>query len=217
MATHKPFPHARQSAPVRRDDAAPGVPGSYLGVVAPPYTDKPVLVLVTGLQGTGKSTVAEMVANLLLAPLIAHDWTMSGLRSFPEIQAALGAMEPSGHGRVGWSLLRALAQSQLRRGSSVVLDGVARAPEVEALRQLSVEERARFFVIMTECSDPELHRSRVGSRDRAIPGWYELDWSHVERSRKIWDPDMAADLKVDTANPLETIRHNLGGHFVRAR
>ena len=89
--------------------------------------------------------------------------------------------------------------------------------EVEALRQLSVEERACFFVIMTECSDPELHRSRVGSRDRAIPGWYELDWSHVERSRKIWDPDMAADLKVYTANPLETIRHNLGGHFVRAR
>ena len=109
-----------------------------------PYTGKPVLVLVTGLQGTGESTVAEMVANLLLAPLIAHDWTMSGLRSFPEIQATLDAMEPSGHGRVGWSLLRALAQSQLRRGSSVVLDGVARAPELEALRQLSVEEEHVF-------------------------------------------------------------------------
>ena len=176
-----------------------------------------MLVLVTGLQGTGKSTVAGIAANLLGAPLIAHDWAMSGLRPFPEVRAALDAMEPPGHGRVGWSLLRALARSELRRGSSVVLDGVARAPEVEALRLFAEEEGARYLVVMTECSDLELHRSRVIGRDRGIPGWYELDWSHVERSRKIWDPDMAADLKVDTANPLETIRHNLGGHFVRAR
>ena len=127
---------------------------------------QPILVLVTGLQGTGKSTVAGLVANLLGAPLIAHDWAMSGLRPFPEVQAALDAMEPPGHGRVGWSLLRALAQSELRRGSSVVLDGVARTPQVETLRLLAAEEGARFLVIMTECSDPVLHRSRVDGRAR---------------------------------------------------
>jgi len=173
---------------------------------------QPTLVLVTGLQGTGKSTVAGMVANLLGAPLIAHDWAMSGLRPFPEVQAALGAMEPPGHGRVGWSLLRALAQSQLWRRSSVVLDGVARAPQVEALRLLAAEEGARFSVIMTECSDQELHRSRVDGRERGIPGWYEFDWSHVEQSRKNWDPNIPVDLKVDTAKPLSTIRRVLGDH-----
>ena len=149
---------------------------------------QPMLVLVTGLQGTGKSTVAELAAGLLGAPVLAHDWAMSGLRPFPQVQATLDAMEPPGHGPVGWSLLRALAQSQLRRGSSVVLDGVARAPQVEALRSLATESGARFTVIMTECSDAELHRSRVDGRQRDIPGWYELDWSHVERARKRWDP-----------------------------
>ena len=122
---------------------------------------------MTGLQGTGKSTVAQMAANVLGAPLIAHDWAMSGLRPFPEIQAALGAMEPPGHGRVGWSLLRAFAQSQLRRGSSVVVDGVARAPQVEAMRLLAAEEGARFFVIMTDCSNqraPSLPRRWPRSR-----------------------------------------------------
>ena len=60
----------------------------------------PILVLVTGLQGTGKSTVAGMVADLLGAPLIGHDWAMSGLRPFPEIQATLNDMDPPGQG--GW-------------------------------------------------------------------------------------------------------------------
>jgi 8-oxo-dGTP pyrophosphatase MutT (NUDIX family)/predicted kinase len=167
---------------------------------------QPILVLVTGLQGTGKSTVAGLAANLLGAPLFAHDWAMSGLRPFPEVQAALDAMEPPGHGNVGWSLLRALAQSQLRRGSSVVLDGVAREPQIERMRQLAAEEGARFLVVMTECSDGELHRSRVDGRERGIPGWYELTWRQVEKSLKNWDSDLAVDLKVDTTEPLSAIR-----------
>jgi 8-oxo-dGTP pyrophosphatase MutT (NUDIX family)/predicted kinase len=170
---------------------------------------QPILVLVTGVQGTGKSTVAELVATMLDAPLLAHDWVMSGLRPFPEVQAALDAMEPSGHGPVGWSLLRAQAQSQLQRGSSVVLDGVARAAQVETFRLLATEAGARFLVIMTECSDVELHRSRVSGRERGIPGWYELDWPHVERARRSWDPNMTADVKVDTAKPFSAIRQIL--------
>ena len=184
---------------------------------APDHARQPLLVLVTGLQGTGKSTIAELSANLLGAPLIAHDWAMSGLRPFPAVQAALDTMEPAGHGLVGWSLLRAFAQSQLRRGSSVVLDGVARAPQVEVLRSLAGEEGAQFLVILTECSDPALHRSRVDGRQRDIPGWYELDWSHVERSRKSWDPNMPVDLKVDTAEPLSMIESLLSVHLASLR
>jgi predicted kinase len=178
---------------------------------------KRVLVLITGLQGSGKSTVAGLVATLMSAPLIAHDWAMSGLRPFPEVQEVLDAMEPPGHGRVGWSLLGALARSQLRRGSSVVLDGVARAPQVEALRLLAAEEGARFVVILTECSDSQLHRSRVDGRERGIPGWYEFEWSHVEESRKSWDPNLPVDLKVDTAEPLSTVRRLIGDYVAALR
>jgi 8-oxo-dGTP pyrophosphatase MutT (NUDIX family)/predicted kinase len=175
----------------------------------PDHAPRPLLVLVTGLPGTGKSTIAERSADVLGGPLISHDWAMSGLRPFPTVQAAMDSMEPIGHGEVGWSLLRALARSQLRRGSSVVLDGVARAPQVEQLRSLAAEEGALCFVIMTECADPVLHRSRVDGRQRGIPGWYELDWSHVERSRRTWDPDMPVDLKVDTAQPAAVIERVL--------
>jgi hypothetical protein len=173
---------------------------------------EPILVVVTGLQGSGKSTVAGIVAHALGAPVISHDWAMSGLRPFPEVQATLDAMGPGGHGQVGWSVLRSLAQSQLEHGCSVVLDGVARAPQLESLRQLAEEAGARLFVIMAECSDGELHRTRIEGRERDIPGWYELDWSHVEQSRQSWDRNMDVDLRVDSAKPLSMIHSALGDH-----
>ena len=128
-----------------------------------------LLVLVTGLQATGKSTMAEVAGETLGAPVLAHDWAMSGLRPYPELQRALDAMDPPGHRAVGWSLLWALARSQLRRGSSVVLDGVARDPEVVGTRLVAAEEGAAVLVVMTTCADVDLHRSRVEGRSRASP------------------------------------------------
>jgi len=153
-----------------------------------------LLVLVTGLQATGKSTMAEVAARDLGAPVIGHDWAMSGLRPYPEIQEVLDAMDPPGHRSVGWSILWALARAQLRMGSSVVLDGVARQPEVERTRLVANEESARCVVVMTTCADPVIHRSRVEGRQRQIPNWYELEWEHVERSRASWVPPGDVDL-----------------------
>jgi predicted kinase len=144
-------------------------------------------VLVTGLPGTGKSTMADVAAAELGAPVLGHDWAMSGLRPYPELQEALDEMGLRGHRGVGWSILWALARSQLRRGQPVVLDGVARAPEVAGCRALAREEGASSFVVMTTCSDAELHRHHIEGRQRGIPGWYELDWEHVARSRREWD------------------------------
>ncbi len=166
-------------------------------------TVRPTLVLVTGLQGTGKSTIADAAGRLLGAPVLAHDWAMSGLRPYGTIQHALDAMTPPGHGAVGWSILTALARAQLRRDAAVVLDGMARAPDVERCRAVAEEEGARFVVIVTVMSDAGLHRSRIDGRDRAIPNWYELDWSHVQRSMTTWAPPDDADLTLDGVDPTE--------------
>jgi predicted kinase len=164
------------------------------------------LVLVTGLQGTGKSTIANAAAAPLGAAVLSHDWAMSGLRPFPAIQNALDCMEPPGHRPVGWSVLRALAREQLRRGAAVVLDGVARAREIDECRALAKEETARFVLVVTDCSDRELHRSRVEARQRSIPAWYELDWPHAERAIVTWqtieDPHLVLDASA-------SLNHNL--------
>jgi predicted kinase len=153
-----------------------------------------LLVLITGLPGSGKSSMAEVAGLALGAPVLGHDWAMSGLRPFPEVQEALDVMGVRGHRGVGWSVLWALARSQLRLGASVVLDGVARQAEVDGTRQVAVEEGAGAVVVMTSCGDPELHRSRVEGRQRGIPNWYELDWDHVEQARSAWVPPDDLDL-----------------------
>jgi predicted kinase len=161
-----------------------------------------LLVLVTGLQGTGKSTMAEVAGRKLSAPVLGHDWAMSGLRPFPEVQAALDGMGFRGHRAVGWSILWSLSRAQLRRGSPVVLEGVAREPEVARTRVVAGEEGARSLVVMTSCPDEGVHRSRIEGRDRGIPDWYELDWAHVERARWSWRPLPDVDLVLDATDPV---------------
>jgi hypothetical protein len=173
----------------------------------------PCLVLVTGLPGTGKSTMADVAARELGAPVLGHDWAMSGLRPYPELQAALDEMGVRGHRDVGWSILCALARSQLRRSAPVVLDGVARAPVVAGTRALAREEGAPSLVVLTACADPQLHRSRIEGRQRGIPGWYELDWDHVARARREWerldDADVVLDAAESVARNAVSLRHAL--------
>ncbi len=162
-----------------------------------------LLVLVTGLQATGKSTMAAVAARELGAPSLGHDWAMSGLRPYPEIQRALNAMQPPGHRAVGWSLLWALARSQLRMGSSVVLDGVARPPEVESTRLVALDEGADCLVVMTTCADVDAHRARVEGRRRHIPNWYELDWDHVSSARSSWIVPNSVHLVLEATDRVE--------------
>jgi predicted kinase len=160
----------------------------------------PTLVLVTGLPGTGKSRVAEAAAEALRAAVLGHDWAMSGLRPYQELQDVLDAMEPSGHRVVGWSILNALAAAQLRAGRSVVLDGVARRSEIAACREKAQREDSRFVMIATQCSDRALHRSRIEGRQRSIPNWYEVGWSGVERALHVWEQPEHAHLYLDAAD-----------------
>jgi predicted kinase len=170
---------------------------------------KPILVLITGLQGTGKSTAADQAAEFLGASVLAHDWAMSGLRPFGAVQRALDSMTPPGHQPVGWSILCALARAQIRRGSSVVLDGVAREAAIELCRQVAGEEGARFLLVLTECADLEFHQLRIEARERSIPDWYELDWDHVQHSSTQWERPERVDLALQATDSTEDNRERL--------
>lgn len=167
---------------------------------------RPVMVLVTGLQGTGKSMVADSVGELIDGSVLGHDWAMSGLRPYPSLQRALDTMEQRGRREVGWSVVGALARAELRRGRSVVLDGMAANRDIERLGQAASDEGAKFVLVLTECTDAEIHRSRIEGRRRAIPNWYELDWEHVQRSRRDWDRPDHVDLTVPATGAPEANR-----------
>jgi predicted kinase len=107
-----------------------------------------LLVVVTGLPGTGKSTMAHHAGEILNANVLSHDWAMSGIRPFPEVEAAIAEIH-LGSRQVGWSILGALGQAELRRGRYVILDGVARNPDIEECKSLATEEQAVLVVVDT--------------------------------------------------------------------
>jgi predicted kinase len=170
-----------------------------------------MLVLVTGVPCSGKSTLAEGFAGVLQAPVLGWDWAMAGLTWCEPVQEALEALDRADHRRVGWTVLANLAEAQLRQGRSVVLDGVARAEHVALIREVARRNDAESLVVLTSCPDRARLRARLDGRRRGIPGWYELTWEHVGSFR--WEPPDDVDHAVDTTDdpdPHELARQLLG-------
>ena len=178
---------------------------TYCCAVEQTPTASPLLVVCTGPPGTGKSTIANEVALRLGATVLGWDWAMGALTWCEPVQDALALLDWVTHRRVGWSLLWNFAEEQLRLGRSAVLDGVARAGEVFESRELAQRLGASCVVVLTSCEDRARLRRRVEGRDRAIPGWHELTWDHVEDFLGRWEPPDDADIAIDTSNDPDVV------------
>jgi predicted kinase len=163
-----------------------------------------MIVLVTGLQGTGKSTIADGLAAPLGAAVLSWDWFMAGLTPFASIQQEVERLDRATYRGLGWSLMWQIARSQLRRGAHVVLDGMVTGAEVDGSRRLAEEHGTELFLVLTTCRDETVHRALLENRRRDIPGWYELTWDRVQRARRLWRPPPDPHATVDACDDLRT-------------
>jgi predicted kinase len=156
----------------------------------------PLLVIFTGLPGTGKSTLAEQAGRWLRAPVFAKD----------ELEAALlrsGIGRGANSGWAAYELLTTLARAQLRLGQPAVLDSVATPEQVRASwRALAGEYASPLRIVETRCSDEAVHQSRLAARQRGIPGWPELSWQEVLDVAARYRPWPEEHLVLDAVQPV---------------
>jgi len=118
------------------------------------------LILVSGLPGSGKSTVAEAQSRALSLPVFSID----------PIEAAMwrGGLARADTGIAAYEVAIALAGEHLRLGHSVIVDAVnpVEAPRA-AWRDLAATHRADLRIIECACADEAVHRMRIEARVRA--------------------------------------------------
>lgn len=168
-----------------------------------------VLVVMSGLPGSGKSSIAERVGRELGAPVLSVD----------PIEAAMwrcGIPPSFATGVAAYEVAAVLAAEQLAVGLTVVVDAVSAVEVARGMwRRVAAGAGCELAVIEVVCSDHDVHRTRLAARRRAIPGFPETTWAEVEQRRAEWEPwtderlviDTVRDLDATVAEALAHLRH----------
>ena len=154
-----------------------------------PVVDAPCLLVVRGLSGAGKSTVAEALARELGAEAIQTDQVRR--RLFPDASPTpfgQGAYSEDKRRQVYDEVFR-LASERLAQGLSVVLDGtfLSRALRCRAL-ELAAHHQVPALLIPCAC-DPTIAQERVRERLAARSGLSDAQPDLVESQGRLNDPD----------------------------
>ena len=148
------------------------------------------LIVLGGLPGVGKTTIARELARALGAVHVRIDSLEQAIRASPVGPVSL---DDAGY-RVGY----AVAGDNLRLGWHVVADSVNPIPATRDA-WLAVAATAGVTAIEVEivCSDRIEHRRRVEERDVDVPGLVPPEWHEVvARDYRRWE---SAQLALDTA------------------
>jgi len=158
--------------------------------------DKPYLIVMSGLPGSGKSTIAEGIAQQLRITLLSVDPIESAV-------VKSGIAKSFETGLAAYLVAEALAAEQLKLGNSVIVDAVNAEEEGKNIwRALAKRLDLAPIIIEVTLSDSELHRKRVESHTRNLHGMSEVTWDRVEARRKAYTPWREPHLQLDALNPL---------------
>ena len=145
------------------------------------------LVVLAGLPGSGKSTVARALARRTGALWLRIDSVEAAMRRSHMVTPDLADG--------GYAAARAVAGNALEQGFDVVADCVNPVAHTrQDWRAVAVAREVPHWGIEFRCPDPVEHRRRVESRQAEFPGQRLPSWEEVlARRYEPWDGAIVID------------------------
>jgi len=149
-----------------------------------------MLIVFSGLPGTGKTTIARKLARQTGAVYLRIDVIEQAIRDAGVLAGDVGAS--------GYGVANALALSNLQLGRRVVADCVNPVQESRAAWTATAATADVALVnIQVVCTDAQEHRRRVETRTGDIPGLTPPTWQSVSAHEyERWEK---TPLTIDTA------------------
>lgn len=147
------------------------------------------LILISGLPGTGKTTVAKKLQKIVDATLIRSDV----LRR--QIIKNLRPPYPENEKRKVYEKIFDETRQMLASGKNVILDATfAREAYRDRARAMAKEFRAEFVILATLCPESIVRQRMLARTDDASQATFERDYlEHKKIFQPIRDPYFAID------------------------
>ena len=161
------------------------------------------MISVSGVQGTGKTTLARALARNLGAMVLSRRPLMEALLAggVPMNPPADSVLESLGV--LAYALMTALLQEQIEIGQSVVIECGVSEDIREKWRNIARAAGATFIVVDTICSDVEVHRRRFEARGPTWNGEIGQTWNTLDKARSDFCPHPQALVVADSVRPLQ--------------
>ena len=164
-------------------------------------TSKLQLVMFAGLPGTGKSSLARVVARSLRAVYLDKDTIKDCAVT---LAAEVGLVDGETlAGPLSYELLIGLARDNLTLGHSVLLDSPAGFARFrDKVKRLAQTVRAELRLVECICTDEQLLRQRIEARGRDLPDYRTRTWASFQQDRARFERIWERHLIIDTAQAL---------------